>query len=680
MAKNTMYEVTQKKLTLSEEDVEQELSILPEEYMEGALEYAQEDPYTPDEDDEEILHELQREWQIADDSRPEDRMLELRYKQFVSYLHNRPDGLANTNNPIEFATIENKMADLMSQKPVITLLAQEPDDMKKVSLYETLWDFVWNEADTEKQLFMLHLCAEIFGTGFWYETMVRETYTRWEPVLEKDGKIGKKAVQETRSYLQGKALDIRNVWIDPVASIEDAEWVFISEVDLSWDYLRQLCYDPNYRKDALMEYLSTRKGGNYQGQGRTQTTFMTNEEKQRNDTNKFTLIHYYNKRKGLYIVTDEDFKFIFRYGANPYPHGELPISVLQDHLNYRSIYGRGECELLESTKYERNMIRNQLLDYVRFSNTLNIAVGSGITFEDQELVGSVARVWNFSGDLNQMQFLKPPSQDGGLFSVDEMLSKDATWITGIDNNALLGSPTGTAFEARLQEQQKLKRIYLSLRLYDFFLTRMGRQRLANIQYFMPYTTGKRLIGNKMSKYRTIALQNVEATPIMGVDDDGKPEEKGLRMNKKDGNVEFLELTPKMIKSNMDIMVTTPSTTPILRDLNRAEMQELLNMVMSMAQLQNNPKAQKFVADFDAEAYAAAVSEGIGVDMSDFMPDENEMTPQKQGDLMQSMMGDLPMPPKTTMQEMPQPMGAPMQGAEQLIPGIPTPQRGGAMPL
>jgi hypothetical protein len=374
--------------------------------------------------------------------------------------------------------------------------------------------------------------------------------------------------------------------------------------------------------------------------------FQTEQEIFNVENEKLALMHYYNKRLGIYIVTDQDFKFVFRYGANPYPHGELPISIEVDHTNYRSIYGRGECELLESTKYERNMIRNQFLDSVRFSNTINIAIGGGLTFEDQEMIGGVARIWNFQGDLGQMQFLKPPQADSGLAQVEELLSRDATWITGIDNNALLGSPEKTAYQSRLQEQQKQKRIFLSLRNADFFYTRMGRQRLANIRAFLPYTTGSKIIGEdleemKGAKYRVLPLNDTMAEPIMGVNEEtGEVEEKGLKMSEKKGHTEFLELSPKMIKNSLDIRVTTPSTTPILRDLNRAEMQEVITMMTTLMQF---PAGQKFFETLKIDKLFADQVEGLGKDPADFVSDPEEVTPEKAQEDDAEILGSLPSP-------------------------------------
>ena len=605
------------------------------------------------------LRFLANRQRVMDDSRPVVRDGELRYKQFISLLYSRRDGLANVNKPIEFATIENKMADELSQKPLVTLIPQAKDDVYKVSVMKHVWDYVWVESDTEQELFEHFLCKNIFGTSFWFEGLHRETFTRYEPIREgNDGKIGMKPITETRTYLKGYALDIRDVWIDPVYSIDVAEDCFIRQTDMSYDELLQLANDPNYNKDAILSFLSTRQGDGETGTGTVHTTnpFYTYEESLATDNTKFSLMHYYNKRLGLYIVTDEDFKFEFRYGANPYPHGQLPISALQDHKNYRSIYGRGECELLESTKYERNMIWNQFLDSVRFSNTINLAVGEDLTFQDSELQGGNARVWNFRGDLNQFQFLKPPQQDSGLMKADEMLANEATWITGIDNNSLAGSPEKTAFQARLQEQQKLKRIFMSLRLADFFYTRMGRQRLANIQFFLPYTTGKVLTGDS-SKFRTIPIQDVESEDVMGVKPNGEVIKKGIKFKSKAGSTEFLELTPKQLKNNMDIIVTTPSTTPILRDLNRAEMQELLNMLISLAQF---PTGQKMLEKFNADEYFADAAENLGFDSEKYFGSQEDMSDEDIAEQNQELMGELPMPPQ---------MDSPMMNTPPPNPGI-----------
>lgn len=646
MADSTLYALKQNKA------MQDDIALTQEEKQKRVEKLKKKKVYDPSMDEEKKLQFLANRFRVMDNARPIIRDGDLRYKQFLSKLYYRKDGLANVNLPVEFAVIENKMADELVQVPIVDLLPQTPDDVHKVSMMKRIWDFVWNESDTSEELVHHKLCKNIFGTSGWFEGLKRETYTRYEPTILSDGKIEMKAVTETRSFLKGVALDIRDWWIDPVYSINVAEDCFIRERDVSFDAVLQLIHDPNYNKDAVLAYLDAKNG---QGDTNVNTrnsyeVFQTEQEMWSSENEKLSLMHYYNKRLGIYIVTDEDFKFCFRYGANPYPHGELPISVEVDHTNYRSIYGRGECELLESTKYERNMIRNQFLDSVRFSNTINIAIGGGLTFEDQEMIGGVARIWNFQGDLGQMQFLKPPQADSGLAQVEDMLSRDATWITGIDNNALLGSPEKTAYQARLQEQQKQKRVFMSMRNADYFYTRMGRQRLANIRAFLPYTTGSRIVGEdieemKEGAYRVLPLNDTKAIPIMGVNEEtGEVEEKGLKMEPVKGYTEFLECTPKMIKNSLDVRVTTPSTTPILRDLNRAEMQELMNMALQFIQF---PTGQEFLSKLKLEEIWEDQVRGLGYDPDEYMMDEEEMTPEKEAEDDAEILGSVPSPMQLT---------------------------------
>ena len=600
----------------------------------------------PDAEAQETLGFLAKRFDDMDDSRPDDEW-DIRLKQYNADLVWREDGLANTNLPIEFATIRNKIADLQSSKTIVDLLPTEPEDVYKKDLMRDIWDFVWAEGDTEKEITKLWYGALIFGLAWWFEGLHKETWTRYEAESQTNGKVVGKPMTQTRSWLRGKAMDIRDVWIDSVPDISDATDCFIREGDLSKDALKGLLSDPNFNKEQVEAFIASAAPQSAGEHGtRSSYVFQTREELEDTGENKYTLLHYYNREKGIYIVTDDNFQFILREGVNPYPHGDLPISPLIDNPRYEELYGKGECELLENTKYERNIIRNQIIDAARMSNTMNLAVGENIAFEDSELVGGVMRVWNFQGNLGDTQFLKPPGQDSSLFNVEELLRGDGTWITGVDVNALAGAPTKTAFEARLQEQAKLKGIMVTMRQYDYFLTRMARQRLANIQFWLPKTTGKQILGNAMPNeddYRTIPFHNKESEPVMGINKSSKKlEDKSVRLVDKDGQTEFLELTPKVIQSNFDILVTTPTTTPILRELDQFDMQEIFNTLMQMAQTE---QGQEILNGFDFLEYYKDLIKQKGFDPDKYLKDD--VKEKDMQELRASLLEDLPAPPMVT---------------------------------
>lgn len=617
MAEKTLYNTQNKKAVR-----EIELENTKQELME-ALDI-RDMPLCHGEDDD--VKWLTSRFRDMDASRPDDDW-DLRRDQYIAATVWREDGLANVNLKLEQATIQNKKADMMSAKTIVNLHAQERDDIYKKELLREIWDFVWAEADTEKEKGKLFDTALCYGSAWWYEGLHKETITRYQPKQGKDGTITSKAVTQTRSWLRGRVLDIRDVWIDPVQDIEDAVDCFIRMPFYTADTLQGLLEDPNYDHEAVKEFVVW--GADQENASRrndSSYTFLTREELIDTTRGKYTLFEYYNKEKGMYIVLGgmggEFFPKPLRKGVNPYPHGELPISLMIDHPRPEELYGIGECELLEGTKYERNSLRNQMLDKVRTSNTDNLLVGDTVSFEDSELIEGITRVFNVSGDINQAKYLQSPGMDSGLMNMEELFRGDGTWITGIDVNAIAGYESKTAFEARLQEQNKLKRIMNTMTHFDFFMQRVARQRLANIQYFLPITTGKKLVSvDKENKaFRVIPVENKKRVDVRAVDKKGKVEDKSVKFESKEGFTEFLELTPKMLQNNLDVSVSTPTTTPILKELDRMDLREVLNNIVQLAQI--DPEV---IQKFKSENYIEEMFEQIGFSAERFieMGEEDE---------------------------------------------------------
>jgi len=555
--------------------------------------------------------------------------------QYEAATNFNDDGSADVNRPIERATVRNKMADELSMKPIITLKPQEPSDIYKVDVLKKLWDFVWVESDTDKNLIDVIQCKNIFGTGWWYEGLHTERFTRYVPEIQKDGTVIQTKKEEERSWLKGYALDLRDVWVDPVSDIDLAEWCFIRDREFDKEMLKQLKNDPNYINiDEALEWTNTTNQA---------PEFTTETERTRNAANnqKYCRWFYFCYSKGQMIEAigsvSGTMGVIIRRGANPYAHGQLPVSPLVDHKNYKEIYGTGECELLETSKYEINSIENQIIDYARESNTVNFAIGDGVTFKDSELIGGVMRIWNFKGDVRNTQMIKPPSMDSGLNVVREMLENNATVDTGIDNKILMGSPTDTAYQAKLQEQAKLKGINVSMKNLDIFYQRIFRQRLANIQQFMPTTTGRRIVGN--SAYRTIPVEDTQIEEPKNV---VKNTIGNIpKMTPKDGITSFLEIKPSMIKNNMDIAVETPTTSPILRELEKEDKRNAIKETLELASA--NPEI------FQELNIRNIIRESI-TDY-DIDPDRIMKSKEKQDtkDVRQAVLDKLPQPPQASTQ-------------------------------
>lgn len=605
--------------------------------------------------EEETLDYLKGRFRIMNDARPHDDW-ELRLAQRNADLVIRPDGQANVNLPIEKAAIRNKKADIQSQKITVQMLPQEAADIEKRQFYAILWDFVWMESDTDKYLDTLLDNVLTYGTAPWFEGLKKQIRTQYIPKTLEDGRIIGEPKTTTMSWIGGYAPDPRDVWVDPVHDIEDITDCFVREKDMSYDAIDNLRHDPNFKPeaiDAFLAYSMPSVGGT---ESVTDQVFQTREETKNYSNEKYVLMHYYNEEKGVYIVTDNEFRYILREGVIPFAHGQIPISMVRDHVRPQEMYGEGEPKLLENTKYERNTVRNQMIDSARASNMRNLAVGDNVTFNNSEMISSVMRIMNFSGDLSNAQWLNPSPQDNSLNNLDSLLRDDATWITGTDNNALAGNPTKTAFEAKLQEITKMKGVNEFMRGYDFFLTRMARQRLANIQQFLPLTTGKRIIGEeKMKGFRTIAIEGKEAIPVRGIGKGGKIEDRSFTFKDKEGETAFLELTPQLIRSNMDILIKTPTTTPVLREIDNQDMSELWQTLLEMAQ---TPDGAALIKDFDIKAFYRDKMTEKGLNADKYIKNVD----QKENGV-QEIMKELPLPPKV---KQPQSV-APMPPAQAVRP-------------
>lgn len=619
--------------------------------------------YMEDEDNKKTSSFLQGCFTNADSSRP-DNDWDICYYQWESEVLYTEDGKANINLAIEKAVIRNKLADMNSMKTMVNFLPTEEDDIYKVDLTKVLWNFTAAESDLEYQLSKHKRQALVFGSSPWLEGVKKEISTRYEPTINEEGKINGEIKTVIQSYIEGHSLDIRDVWFDPVPDWKDAQYVFWIQRGLLYEDIEALKLDPNYDAEAIDCLLDEMSTNNRSTTTNGSRPFTTLEEEQDSTKMKYDLMHFVHKKKGIYIVSDCTFQHIIRNGVSPYPHRELPITMLVDHRDLFSMYGYGECRLLRSTKYERNEIRNQILDGVRIGNTMNLLVGESVSFEGNETIGGIMNVWNVKGNSNDAKFLQSPQINSGLFNVDTMLQSDATWLTSIDVNSLAGSPTKTAFEAGLQEQTKLKGIAECVREFDFWYRDFARQRVKNIQFFMPTTTGKAILGEEnMEKYRTIAIKDKAKRALYKIDKKGEPKPAGFTFDDEEDNTEFFQLTPDLIASSCDVSVETQTTTPILRDVRSHQAGELIQKIINTAQ---TPEGAALVKDYDLKKLLDREFTDIGFDPDEFTKEQPEGDEKEK--IGAEVIADLPdvpkvvpfTPPMAPMDSMPtmgQPVGA-----------------------
>jgi hypothetical protein len=271
-----------------------------------------------------------------------------------------------------------------------------------------------------------------------------------------------------------------------------------------------------------------------------------------------------------------------------------------------------------------------------------------------DTIGGIMNVWNIKGDSNNARFLQSPQINSGLFNVDTILQNDAVWLTSINVNSLVGAPNKTAFEAGLQEQTKLKAISECVREFDFWYRDMARQRMANIQFFMPTTTGKRILGeDNKDKYRKIALEDKKMKKLYKVGKKGQLEEAGVSFEENEGKAIMFELKPEILRNNLDVSIETPTTTPILRDIRNHEVAELIQVLLQTAQ---TPQGQEILKRVDFMKLIERQFSDKGYDSDEFIKEEVDEDGKKE-QLFQKIMSKIPQPPRVDQPMSPSPVDA-----------------------
>lgn len=607
----------------------------------------------PGQTDDYTLSWLRSRLMEMDAARP-DQDWDTRYAQYEAETTWNEDGTANINLPLERSIIRLAMADEGAQKPIITFKPTEKNDIHKVDLTKIVWDFVWNEADTDSELNRARLFKKIFGTVWWKEYIKEEISDRYEMVEPgEDGKTMANKVVQKLSIIKGKPIDVRNFWIDAVHNYDDAVDCFELERDVSEETLESLRHNPNYKNIDEALKVATPTYPTLLTTAGVDTVFKLKEENSYRFimTKKYDFFNYYNKKKGVYIVTVNN-QVIIRESVNPTPTGGLPYVPWVDESKYMTIYGRGVPEQVESQKYECNVFVNQFIDLLRESSTNTLLLGNGVTMDDAELRSGVGRIINVSGDMNQVKWSTPPMSDKGTTAAYDRLMEQAMWISGVDVRAIVGESAKTLGQEQIREVNKMKALVNIIKNFDYFMVRMGRLRLAYIQSYLPYTTGMKLIGG--TKFRTIPIEGKRSKDIMGPSGNPKnpteTEVKGMGFDEAPGDYEFLELSPDKIRSNLDITVETPSASSAMKQIEKLMLDEAFQAAMPAFQVMDPQKVSAFVMEYLKKRF-----EIMGLDLEKIFDEGNEDKQIKQ--VRQDILGDLPMPPR------PMQVGA---NAEQLI--------------
>ena len=554
-------------------------------------------------DETELAGQISKRFESIRAQRNDAARIDEQLKQFNSEQFFLPDGRANINFPLERAVIETKLADELQQDDVVTLAPVGKDDVHKTKALKIVLDFVSQQANTDREKGKAYLMKSVFGWCGWFEGVITEGRYKHD--------VDGKSVYEEIVKLGGFAISPQDVYVDVTG--EDA---FFIERGVSMSALSAKKEQKDFKNIDLALSAGSR------------ADLMTNTDKTRAassaTTKTYDLYHYYSL-SGKYVIL-VDRQIVIYDGYLPYKHGQLPISILIDHDKIDSQFGVGECELLRPIKYELNTIRNQQIDSAKFSNQINLVTNNDVSFESYGVMGGIANIMRVNSNpvSDALTFLKPPAMDTALSEMNSQLMKDATIVTGVDPAQIIGSATKTAWESRAIEQNKLKRIFLASRNNNIFWQRVFTQRIANIQQFFK---------NENIFRSKIRVPNTDIEQMAG---------GGVRFARGSSD-SWLDVTDSILACNVDVKVETPTTTSLLKEMQKTDFIDAFRRIYDAAVQTKSPSLARLVEGLDWKAIFNEQLLNIGYSLDDYATEQGA----NDADLRQEVLKNLPDVPSFT---------------------------------
>lgn len=505
--------------------------------------------------------------------------------------------------PITTAVVETVLAEVIDQSPRPLILPRGTEDAPKAMVMSHAFDYTWDIADGDLELYNVLKDAFILGTGiaqeyYWKEARkVTNAKGEEEMVYDYDDcymesvRLWDFYVDETARGFTGpyQARDcIRRYIMD----IDDFRTIFLDSP--IWDNLKNAKYVMPGGDTSYLEWFKPPNKWNAE--------------------RDVEVLWYWSRKPldALYITANG--VLVFK-GPNPYNHKQLPFARAVDIKRTHDFYGKGEPELLESIQDEGNTLRRMILDRNHLDIDKMFFVSPHLNISDEDLIarphGAIP-----SDDMNSAKAIEygdiPRSVELSLNN----LGDDAVIVTGINPRAESLPSTGTATEAAIIKESTLKRIRLKMRIFEReFLTTIARLRVSNILQYYPQARLQKILGDANSAEYKKQLSDLQARGLyqsVGGEDFQKSFRQirtkdvklstnavGQPVAKSNTGYSFFDLKPEFLipaRGGYDIKFEAGSTIPVSKALLKQETSEMYDRVIQIASLPNSPYDIKKLTD------------------------------------------------------------------------------------
>lgn len=602
--------------------------------------------YKPTDQEQNMREWVYQRYSQMKDS-PERKLMEREWeageKAWDQYRHERDEDEWQSNYyiPLTTSVVESVLAEFVDQRLRPMILPRGSEDAGKARVMTHIYNYTWDVADGDMELFHILKGTLIRGTGIAQEYYLKdrrlvrdiinlqntskkrnrfEFESKEREVFEFDGCMMEGLSlwdvfvdEKARDFNRGtfKARDVIRRYI---MNIRDAKQFFHGPI---WDPLDNMRFvkpggDTNY-----YQFYKPPEGIDH--------------------SEEVEILWYWSRKpEDLLVIVIND--VVIRMGPSIFKHKQLPFARAVDVTRLDKFYGKGEPKLLESVQEELNMLRRMTIDRHHLDLDKSFLVPQTTLLDDEDLISRPHAMIQVD-DPNSVKALEYGDIPSSVQLTQRAINEDSIRVTGVDDRfqALQKAPS-TATEAAILKESTLKRIRMKIMLLtEGFLKDISRQRVANIMQFYSQPKLERIVGEKgTQEYKSEVARLANQGLIQRVDGEiykkkyremrlDKKEisfdERGQLMERDSSGFSFFELKPEFFMPSADggydVKFEAGSTLPISKPLMQSKATEMYDRVIGIAQ---------------AAGYDIGKLTDWYVEVNDYNPDDFKSQEQVSGEM------------------------------------------------
>jgi hypothetical protein len=536
-------------------------------------------------------------------------------KAWDAFREPKSDGDWESNYyiPLTTSVVESVLSEFIDQRIRPLILPRASEDISRAKVMRHIFDFTWDVADGDLELFDVLKSTLIRGTGIAQEyylkdrRMVRDI-TGLNNLYKKGGKKNQFGfTTEEREVFEFDGCMMENVSI----------WDFYVD-----EKARTINRGPYKARDCIRRYVMNI---------RDFRTFFTGpvwdpmdrakHVKPGGDTNYYqfykppegidhsedveVLWYWARSPEDALIIVAND--VVVRMGPSIFRHKQLPFGRSVDVTRMDKFYGKGEPKLLESIQEELNTLRRMTIDRHHLDLDKSFLVSQTTQLDDEDLIARPHALIPVD-DPRNVKALEYGDIPNSVNITQKAISEDSVRVTGVDDRfqALQKTPS-TATEAAILKESTLKRIRMKIMLLtEGFLKDIAKQRVANIMQFYSQPKLEKIIGEEGTREYERQLARLTRDGLLevrgGVPYEKKfPEirlenkelafnERGEVTERKKMGFSFFEAKPEYYMPlsglSYDIRFEAGSTLPISKPLLQSKSAELFDRLLPLTEATN----------------------------------------------------------------------------------------------